>query len=128
MRGNAEILTGAIAVGIESLVHYVTTLPGLLKEHIGGFSKLGPRHKRFLAVCMMAGRPVDCALMKLMKDNRLLKMADKPSAAMQEEIGYVETRSATFWKRLAGLCQDGTTGLSLQSSCIRASHVTAVFV
>ena len=127
MRKNAEALLSGLAVGLEPLVAFVRTQPGLLKEHIGGFLNLSPRHVEYLVVCQMAGRLVDRALKMLMADNRLALIIDEVMEVIEEELDHVESRSDGLWARLASLCGNATTGPALKSRCIKTAHVAASF-
>ena len=128
MRSNSQMMMGAIAVGFQSLVKFVRKQPNMLHEHLSGFDKLDSRQMRFLICSMIVGRPIDRALLMVMKDNRLAMTAEAIDAALEEELETIEQFSLKVWERLASLCHDGTTGKSLRTYCIRAAHVAVAFV
>ena len=128
MRSNSEMMIGAIAVGFRSLVNFVRKQPNMLHESLSGFDKLDSRQMRFLICSMLVGKPIDRALLMLMKDNRLAMTAESIEAALEEELKIIEEISLQVWERLASLCHDGTTGQWLRTNCIRAAHVAVAFV
>lgn len=127
VQGNAQFMMCLTSMGFRRLVAFVQDQPNMLKEHLGGFSRLDAKQIRFLIHCMFAGRVVDRALLLLMKDNRLALIADKVEEAMQEEVDKVEGMERVVWERLAALSEDGTTGFDLRSSVIKACHVCCCF-
>ena len=99
----------------------------MLKDYIYGFDKLKSEQIKFLITCMMVGKVVDHAMLILMKDNRLVSVADEVEKAMEEQLDWLENCSLATWEMLAGLIGDDTSSRELRSTCIRCAHIAVGF-
>ena len=99
--------------------------------HITGFSGADFKVRRYMAVTLLAARPTERVLRKIMKDDRVLRQAKDFEETLEAQLIYIETLPSYCFERLRRILGDLNNGYSaddLLHDCLMAAHISIAYV
>jgi hypothetical protein len=119
-------LCASLALGLESLVQHVLGQPKVSEYYLGGFRRMRPDTKKFIAVAAVSAYPSDSFLSQLLEDDRVAKNSCALEESLGEELQYVAHLGTPALQFLAGIA--GIPWSMLRSDIMTASLVSAGFI
>lgn len=119
-------LCASLALGLESLVEHVLGQPKTSEYFLGGFRRMRPDIRKFIAVAAVSSYPSDSFLAQLLEDDRVAKNSCALEESLGEELQYVAHLGTPVLQFLAGLA--GLPLSVMRSGIMTASLVSAGFI
>ena len=93
--------------------------------HLNGFGHLSLAGKAFVGACALAAFPTEALLLKLMDDNRVMKIKNDLLASLRDSMDYPQGLRPSTWVAIGSAC--GMEGPDLRSKTLAAAHVSVSF-
>ena len=128
--GSSQSVLVCRLLGLDDLVGFIKQIPGVLKTHIGGYSRLATKEcTQCCLTCAMVASIPEAAQLKLMEDSRLVLIQGEVREALADEMEEIQHVSEDVWgllnEKLGGPWE---SGFDARRNMLKSANVCISFI
>ena len=120
-------LAASEQLGLQSLVAFIRKRPHASDYYIGGLSRLSQAGQKFVTIASTASFVADAFIVEVADDDRVPLRRQHLVDTMEEEMDMLASIPLEVWSIMASPLVD-VTGAALQSTILKAAHVSIAFI
>ena len=120
-------LAASEQLGLQSLVAFIRKRPNASDYYIGGLSRLSQAGQKFVTIASTASFVADAFIVEVADDDRVPLRRQHLVNTMEEEMVILASIPVEVWSIMASPLVD-VTGAALQSTILKAAHVSIAFI
>ena len=125
---SCRALVACLSVGLDGLVAAVRKNPATSDYYIGGFARLTPKVRKYMALAAIVSYVPDGFLTELLEDDRVAKRLEVLEAVMVEELAWLEGLGGLTWQRLAHVVGPDSSAVEVRSESLLGGQVACSFI